>query len=117
MEKRYDDIVAVGSGEIMKIRQEANADIVSAQTRAQHCEHEMQQLRNELNAQLPTTPDPNHYTSIVCELDHSRTEVRDRQQHINDLNVMLRLSEDQVARERSSVSDMISVAEQNRKVQ
>ena len=100
MKRASDNMITMGSGEVLQIRQNADIEVTSARAQTRYYEQEFQELRDELNARNSSAPDPSSYTKLVCELDQARTEVKDRQQHIGDLNVMLRLSEEQLERER-----------------
>ena len=96
-----DNMIAMGSGEVLNIRQNADAEVTAARTQTRDYEHELQQLPDELNAGSPPAPDADSYTKLVCDLDQARTEVKYRQQHVGGLNTMMNLLEEQLDRERS----------------
>ena len=73
-------------------------------------------MRDELNARSSSAPDVNSYTKLVCELDQARTEVNDRQQHVGDLNTMMKLLEEQLDRERSGEGGKIPIAEHHSRI-
>ena len=93
-----DNLISMGSGEVMNIRQQADNEVTTARAQAQFYENEVRQLRNEPHPYSLLAPTVDTYTPLVCELDQARTEVRDRQQHVSGLSVMLRSSEDLLKR-------------------
>ena len=116
MQRAADNMRVTGSGEVLRVRQDADVEVTAARSQTRYYEQEVQELRDELHARSSSSPDASSYTRLVCELDQARTEVKDRQQHIGDLNIMLRLSEEQLERERKGEDGKVSIAEHHSKI-